>query len=378
MRCERVPLHGTVRSRAAQETWDAIAPHLPRYGITRVSRLTGLDYLGTPVWTAIRPTARTLSASQGKGANDLLAKISAAAEAIELWHVEQPMIPALHAPASDLDLPFPLSTLPVKFWHEDLVHLPLEWTTGTQLLSGTPVPVPLGLVQRTARRAPWQPDVFRATSTGLACGNTRDEALLHAMYEVVERDALNADESANGVWRLRIDPASVGAPYARQLIDSLLTAGAAVELALVANAYYIPVCLAYLWTEDYPVHFAGAGCHQDPEIALTRAITEAAQSRLTCIAGTRDDLVSHEEAFDADPPRPPTATDLRPWAETVDGCEPWRGGFHDQAQAVAARIERVTHHEPVCLDLSAADEPLAAVKVICPGTRSRVRRSIPR
>ncbi|MFD9122256.1 YcaO-like family protein [Streptomyces bottropensis] len=35
--------------------------------------------------------------------------------------------------------------------------------------------------RRRAQRPTWAPDLLRATSTGLACGNTRDEALLHAL-----------------------------------------------------------------------------------------------------------------------------------------------------------------------------------------------------
>ncbi|MGO8389042.1 YcaO-like family protein, partial [Rhizobium johnstonii] len=34
----------------------------------------------------------------------------------------------------------------------------------------------------------------------------------------------------------------------------------------------------------------GCGCHPDPVRAALRAITEAAQSRLTAIAGSRDDF----------------------------------------------------------------------------------------
>lgn len=378
MQCERVLLDGTVRAQSPEDTWAALAPHLPRYGITRVASLTGLDYLDLPVWTAIRPGSQTLTASQGKGADNLLAKISAVMEAVELWHAEQPMTPALSAPARDVATPYSLAALPVKVWHEALVRVPLEWTMGTGVRSGHTVPVPLGLVQRSALRPAWQPDIFRATSTGLACGNGRDEAMLHAMYEVVERDALFTDDGVGGARRTLVDPKSVDDMYCRSLIDRLLGAHAALELVVVDNAYGIPVCLAYLWSEDYPAWFAGAGCHTNPHIALSRAITEAAQSRLTCIAGTRDDLVSHEEAFDATPPRPPAAEGLRPWDELTADCEPWRGGFADQAHAVAARIEQVTGHEPICLDLSAPTEPLAAVKVICPGTKSRTRRSIPR
>src|SRR5262245_66558882 len=35
----------------------------------------------------------------------------------------------------------------------------------------------------------------------------------------------------------------------------------------------------------------GYGCHPDRDVALSRALTEAAPSRLALIAGTRDDLL---------------------------------------------------------------------------------------
>jgi len=47
-----------------------------------------------------------------------------------------------------------------------------------------------------------------------------------------------------------------------------------------------------VWLEDPgdgPVYF-GAGCHRNRLIALTRALTEAAQSRAAVVAGSRDDL----------------------------------------------------------------------------------------
>jgi ribosomal protein S12 methylthiotransferase accessory factor len=380
MRDETVLLDGTVRVRTPEDTWAVLAPELPRYGISRVASLTGLDYLGLPVMTAIRPAAQTLAASQGKGSSPLLAAISAVMEAIELWHAEQPRTPALYGPVQDVCPPYPLAALALKTtWHQALERVPLEWALGTGVNSGSTIPVPLGLLSRSAHRTLWQPDIFRATSTGLACGNARDEALLHGLYEVVERDALHADELEGGARRTLVDPHSVADPYCRLLVDRLVSAGVLVELAMVDNAYGIPTCLAYLWTEDYPLHFAGAGCHTDPHIALARSITEAAQSRLTCIAGTRDDLLSREEVFDTRPPRPPAATgNLHAWDALMGGHAPWRGSFADRAATVAERIEEITGHEPVCLNLSAPTEPLAAVKVICPGTHARTRRSIPR
>ncbi|MFJ8472419.1 YcaO-like family protein [Kitasatospora sp. NPDC094011] len=378
MPADRIELEGTVRARAPEETWALLAERLPRYGITRVARLTGLDYLHLPVWTAIRPGAGTLSASQGKGATDTLARISAVMEAIELWHVEQPMPVVLHGPAREVDPPYDLAELQPRLSYPGLDRMALDWTTGTALGSGSTAPVPLDLIRRRARRPDWEPDLFRATSNGLACGNTRDEATLHALFEVVERDALFTDELSSGARRTLIDPATVEDPYCRSLIDRMLAAHAVLELVLVANAYEVPVCLAYLWTEDYPLTFAGAGCHADPLIALSRALTEAAQSRLTCIAGTRDDLPGHEPAFDTEPPRPVLAGELSDWTALTVSYRGAAGTFADQVEQLAERITHVTGHQPVRVDLSAPGEPFAAVKVIAPGTRSRIRRSVPR
>ncbi|GGU43004.1 YcaO-like family protein [Streptomyces violascens] len=380
MPSDPIYLDGTVRARLPHETWTMLVPLLPRYGITRVARLTRLDYLGMPVWTAIRPASQTLTATQGKGASDDLARISAVMEGIELWHAGQPLRTVRRAPAAGLDLPYPLTALPVRTTAPGVENLQLDWVAGTGVLSRRHVLVPLGLVQRTAARPMWEPDLFRTSSTGLACGNSRDEALLHAMYEVIERDALFTDDLASGAGRTLIDPATVADPYCRRLLLYLLGAGVTVELVSVDNGYAVPVCMAYLWSEDYPVTFAGTGCHAEPHIALSRAITEAAQSRLTCIAGTRDDLPSHEAAFDAAlPARPHSAPGpYEPWSVLAGTRMGWPVTLAEQAEAIARRIQKVTGYEPICLDLSDPAEPLAALKVICPAARSRITRSVPR
>ncbi|MET9499380.1 YcaO-like family protein [Streptomyces sp. NPDC006552] len=54
-----------------------------------------------------------------------------------------------------------------------------------------PVPLPLDAVRLTLEAdRPWQPPSLQASSNGLGSGNTQAEALLRALYEVVERSAL--------------------------------------------------------------------------------------------------------------------------------------------------------------------------------------------
>ncbi len=71
-----------------EETLARLAPHLERMGITRVANVTGLDRVGVPVVTVVRPNARSLAVSQGKGLTLAAAKVSAIMEAVELHHAE--------------------------------------------------------------------------------------------------------------------------------------------------------------------------------------------------------------------------------------------------------------------------------------------------
>lgn len=371
-------LPGTVRTCWPEDTWQALTAELPRLGITRVARLTDLDYLGIPVWTAVRPNAHTLVTSQGKGATDTLAKISAVLEAAELWHAERPVRVAERATYRQLRPAYPMSALPVKKRHPGLVDISLDWTVGLGLNTCEDVFVPTDLIRRDPHRDVANPEVFAVTSNGLACGNTRQEALLHALLETVERDVLHRDYAAGGQFRTLLDPASVTDPYCADLIGRFHDAGMWLEIVHVASPYRIPVFAAYIWSEDYPIVFAGSGCHTFPQIALSRALTEAAQSRLTCIAGTRDDLDTHEAAFDAQPGKPELARlPTSDWAQCTGLHPAPQPDVVRQVNGVVATVSEVTGHEPIAVTLHHADA-YAAVKVISPGMEMRITRSIPR
>ncbi|MFB9924161.1 YcaO-like family protein [Amycolatopsis halotolerans] len=375
-----VTLQGTVRAASPQQTWESIADRLLEFGISRVSRLTGLDNINIPVWAATRPASLTLSVSQGKGADDLLAKLSAVMEAIELWHVEQPLPVIAVGTAADVEPGYPISGLPMSVQYPERIasRITFEWTAGTTVVHGSGTLIPVDLIRRPIQRHEWSPALLRATTTGLACGNTRNEALLHALFEVVERDALYRDSMVDGALRTPVDPESVDDAYGQDIIGKFTAADMQIELALVRNPYDLPVCLAYLFSEDFPVAFAGSGCHSDPAIALTRAMTEAAQSRLTAIAGTRDDLPSDFGSFNAPAFFSGSQSGRAPWRTATCDYEAIRTGFGDQVADIASRLMRFTGHEPLALDLSSSPGPIVAVQVVCPGTASRITRTMRR
>jgi ribosomal protein S12 methylthiotransferase accessory factor len=75
----------------------------------------------------------------------------------------------------------------------------VAWVRGTSVPDGRPVWLPAQLVYMPWRRlSKGEVRIGHATSSGLACGPTRDDALLAALLELVERDAFML------VWKNRL------------------------------------------------------------------------------------------------------------------------------------------------------------------------------
>lgn len=285
-------LAGTHRVCPPEETLARIRPMLPQFGITRVADITRLDHLGLPVIQAVRPNSRNLAVSQGKGISKALATVSALMEAIELWYAEDPQLLTCQEEIGALapSLPYALSDLALSKQH--LLHdaLRLEWFPAQVLGSTEQTFVPADLVRLNfTLQATWVLPAFSVSSNGLASGNVLEEAIVHGLYEVIERDAL-ARAQAGVVPVLPIDLPTVDGPVSRQVLDQLQRAGATVEVAGLLAPTDVPCFEARLSSAGYPTVIKGSGCHLDRDVALSRALTEAAQVRLSVVAGARDDI----------------------------------------------------------------------------------------
>lgn len=281
------------------ETWSRIEALLPGFGITRVSRLTGLDRLGIPVWNAVSPNARSIVINQGKGVADIDAKVSAAMEALERAVAGAPLAPPRHTSRRKLAregencLPLDVFVAVGKaFVTEDES---LDWLAGTDVVTGERVWVPREAVMLD--RTPLEPR-FWQSSDGLASGNDQTEAMLHGLLERVERDA-------DQLWRLlprekrlarAVNPPTD--PVIDALLDRFAAAGLELRLFDITSDLAIPTYAALLGdtgilTKKQPLYHdatIGYGTHPVAARAIIRALTEVAQSRLTYISGARDDL----------------------------------------------------------------------------------------
>jgi YcaO-like protein with predicted kinase domain len=287
---------------------------LKQAGITRIADVTNLDRVGIPNFMSVRPLDLDpgISYYNGKGTTQDDAHAGAIMEGIERHAGEYCDYPITVGSYNSLrqraDCVNPVEIIvPAVGEYSD--DLEIEWVCGYDVLQSRKTFVPLNAVI-----CPYVPQVgsvlFYASSNGLASGNTLIEALCHAICEIVERDAqaisvarselrpvirglagLPSDESASSSKR-RISLS--GLPRRAQLLlAKLRKAGQEIylyDLTCTADIATIECSIVEVNADGSGNAYGGVGAHPDARVALLRAITEAAQSRLSCIQGGREDL----------------------------------------------------------------------------------------
>lgn len=292
------------RTEAAERTEERVRKILTKIPVTRLSDLTPLDPIRLPVFTAVTPLARDLTTHMGKGADAVSARVSALLEAVERVSAETtaaaPTLRASFAELADdpkrspvdptsLDLPRDTAYAPDRIF---------TWMESFDLLAGVPVLLPADLVLN-----PPTEGILREVDTnGLAAGNTRLEAVVHGLCEVIERDNLGqreflarfADPGDPRPPVDEIDPSTLPNP-ARQWVERVLAYGLDMSIHDITGELGVATFRATISDYAYPtptgpaaLHFPGWGTAPQAEAAILRAITEAVQTRLGAIQGARD------------------------------------------------------------------------------------------
>jgi ribosomal protein S12 methylthiotransferase accessory factor len=285
-----------------------------------------------PNYTATLPgTSDLIWVYSGKGRSLLHAKASALMEAIERYSSFSNNYEGTLIRGSYVEL----SRSYMKVLHPDEVLEPtrddifdekeiMDFVSGFDVLNREEVLVPaqIAFSRYTANHQVSSPFLYSHTN-GLASGNTMEEAICHALCEVIERDAVSiADLCASyipytilerigrsfdalkrhGTERLVDDPTIYSDINIRGIkvnsIKSLLEKFDRCNITLLIKDITqkeigIPTFVASSaeWiTTDYGFFAKGYGTHPDAELALIRAITEMSQTRAVNIQGSRDDL----------------------------------------------------------------------------------------
>lgn len=281
-----------------------LAPLLPALGITRVAMQTGLDRIGIPCCAAIRPNSRTIATHHGKGLDDTSAEISAIMEAAEYAFAETPDARTVRLTTAEAEGagygPVDFRNLMPHGW--DNADGTFTWLAGEWLGEDRPSLAPLDAI-RIGTPPLELPGISQSTN-GLAAGPTRAHALLHGLLELIERDAvcLFGFQRDDAALTRAFAPQSLADDAVDALCLRLTAAGFRLNLFDITSDIGIPVVYAVLAeTGAATRHFdlaTGAGCHPNAAVAARRAIVEAAQTRISIIAGARDDIEGGDYAAD--------------------------------------------------------------------------------
>ncbi len=374
-------LVGTHRARPPAETLRSVEPQLGRFGITRVADITGLDRIGIPVVLAIRPNARSVAVSAGKGLDGDSARVSAIMEGIECAHAETLVRPLLLGSPAELGAGrriVDFDRLPQPGGARVGDHDRLLWIEARELDDGAPCWVPYELVH-AHYAAPALPAAgsFVATTNGLSSGNCLAEAVVHGLCEVIERDACALWQAAPAAERdaRLVDPDSIDDDRAREVIDRLRAVGFGLALWDVTSdvgvAAFHCVIVDETWPDGHPG--SGSGCHPDRRVALMRALLEAIQVRGVYISGARDDLDRREyENRHLDGIRREFGRASRAMAgaarrdyATIETVVHDR--FEDDLAWIAGNLSRCGIGPACVVDLSEPGLEISVVRVIVPG-----------
>ena len=270
-------------------------------GITRITEITHLDRIGLPVFSAIRPTSQegAISIYGGKGISIEHAKASAMMEGFERYSAEKQNENLVTGTISEISskgniIDIESLNLPKDFKKENIDSLNLEWNICHDLISDNDYYVPSNAIYH-----PYDLDdntcqkLFKSNTNGLASGNSLEEAILHGMFEVIERDAWSIFELTHKNSS-QIDLDSIESDVVNEALSKFSENEINIKLMDLTADINIPTVAASAddtLLKDAGLLTLGIGTHLDPEVAILRALTEVAQSRATQIHGAREDTV---------------------------------------------------------------------------------------
>jgi thioglycine synthase len=414
-------VNGTSRIRPAHETLEKVIPISKRIGVTRLADITDMDVLRIPNYSAVVPgTEDYIWVYSGKGPTKQHAMASALMESIERYSSLPSGGPRKFTRASHAELSKTRKALhpdrivePVRFEYRD--DMPMDWLPGHDLASGEEVMVPASIALFRYTPAPPAVNPFAYFHTnGLASGNVMEEAVCHALCEVIERDAMSLAElrasaipfhilrtvhnSLNSAG-LRVPPipadkfvddpgvfpdvdiSDIDFEPVRNLVDRFNRAGISLTIKDITSDIGIPTFNASSveWvTHDYGYLAEGHGTHPDARIALLRAITEVSQTRAANIQGARDDLrkIRYGEQNTDDR----RAWQFMPSTKQIKFSKVqtfFNEDILDDVKLILSRLKGVGLPQAIIVDLTNPDIGIPVVRALVPGLETfKITKSV--
>lgn len=162
--------------------------------------------------------------------------------------------------------------VPMRFDPERVI----EWTPARSFVDGSVRHLPTAYCFYSYPQ-PGDHYFCRADSNGSASGSTLEEAVLQGFLELVERDSV-ALWWYNRARRPQLDLAGLDDPYLHAVRREYAARGRSLwVLDITSDLGVCSLVAVSARTDGPPMLIQGYGCHLDPKVALSRAVTELTQ-----------------------------------------------------------------------------------------------------
>jgi len=384
--------HGMHRVVTPAETLRRIRPLAWKAGVTRLADITGLDRIGVPTWSAVVPKSPDLlSTYNGKGATRTDAACGALMEAVERHsaiHLRRPTVRGSYRKMSRQCRTLDPRTISLKLDSGYTGDRVLHWLDAYDIAADEPVKVPATAAGYMLYEGYGPPCFDIVTSTGLASGNTLEEAICHALCELIERDAWTLADLLTGNGSPehfeRYPEIDLGAADSRirGMLRQFAKAGLQPLVKDMTSDVGVPSIMASSAEETgaIPLAHLGFGAHPDPMVAVSRAISELAQSRAVDIQGVREDLSAPDEPVPSYLQHVKRVAEIdrtswyhcpgrrrRQWSELGGAVH---SDILDDIRFMVGGLHRAGLDQVIVVDLTAEELGVPVVRVFVPGLES--------
>jgi len=375
-RCPKAYILETHRSRSPADTLRFIAGMKETLGMNAFQDATSLDRIGLPVFTChrIRPD-QSKTWHTGKGFTAAQAQVSLTMEAIERYCSEfrdeyrsRLVIDSYENLKKKRIAVLDPQTLILPQFSQYAPDDVLHWVGGYDLIGREEMLTPACAVYH-----PFSLDdkpLINTHTDGIASGSTMEEAVCHALMEVIERDAWSiAKFSGNACDAVAIEDRPDN-QFLLDIVDKFNRADIEITAKDITSDIGIPVIAAFsqdLAEDMIPID--GFGAHLDPKVAMARALTEIAATRALFIQkygfdGLREDLPAYCSMDRVE-------QDFRFYAHAEKTLADMEVGYHEDMlqdiEKAAAMLQSRGHERLIVVGLTRPDVGLPTVRVIVPG-----------
>jgi len=373
--CPKVYILETHRSKTPDSTLKFIERIKETVGMLSFKNATEVDRIGIQVFTCdrIRPDGSRTSHT-GKGVSPIQAQVSITMESIERYcseFKEEYLDKLVRGSYNNLKSKFnvldPRGMILSGLSGYNNDH-EIHWTWGTDLSKEEEILVPACAVYH-----PFHEDkvlMMNTHTNGIAAGNTMEEAVIHGLAEVIERDAWSIAQYTqhfHDAIFIEDDPEN---NFIIGIFEKFEKAGIEIVAKDLTTDVGIPVVAAFSRDLQHQTMetIDGLGSHLDPKVATVRALLEIATTRALFIQKYGLEGMCETAPLYL---RQGEDENFRFYAYNQKGIKELEVGYsndiYDDIQSMISKLRACGLDRVIAVNLTRSDVDIPTVRMIVPG-----------